>query len=182
MLLGFALISCNNNKDQKFDLESEALQDAMSQVNKRLEYQDMLLSCAYTDDNKIIEAPFPIGYDHTLIFKTSITNCDECFDSVMLMLIQEHWQKKVNLEIWIDNPKVEKMLESKAWYSKALHMVFRKIDRFSLAAMESEKANKPYFFVLNKRSRSISNLFFPERENSLNTQKYLNVISQRYPK
>lgn len=182
VLLGFGLISCNNNKEQKFDLESEALQDAVSQVNMRLEYQNTLLSCSYTDDNKKIMVPFPIKYDHTLIFKTSITNCDLCFDSVMALLIKENWESKINLEIWVDNPKVEKMLESKAWYSKALHIVFRQTDRVLLSAMESEKVNIPYFFVFNRQTSSVSNLFFPDRENNSNTQKYLNVISARYPK
>lgn len=179
--LGLMLVSCKD-QGQKFDLESEALQDAVSQVNKRLEYQDTLLFSTYADDNKMINVPFTVKHDNTLVFKSSITNCETCFDSVMTLLIKGDWVGKVNLEIWIENPKVSKMLESKPWYSKNLNIVFRPIDGILLATLKSEKVNKPYFFVLNKQRSCVSNLFFPERESSTNTQKYLDIILDKYPK
>jgi hypothetical protein len=178
-LYSFTIVGCGQNKTRDLDLNNEVIKDAIDNINNRLEERDNLLFTSYTDEGKKIIKPSKLQRRFTLIFKGSITNCETCIDQVINQLAKEGWSKKINLQVWLDNPDINEIVLSKPWYNSKNNLSIKAISRNMLSNLECEKINKPYFFLLDEKDDTVSSFYFPELKGQETTKKYLNIIQQK---
>ncbi|MFJ7360945.1 hypothetical protein ACQKLG_17495 [Pedobacter suwonensis] len=179
IIYSFTIIGCGQHKSQDFDLNNEVIKDAVDNINKKLEERDDLLFTTYLDEGKKIINPSKSQHRFTLVFKGSITNCETCVDQVIYQLANEAWSKKINLQVWLDNPDIEQTALSRPWYKVKNKLTIKTISRNMLSNLECDKINKPYFFLLDTTYNTVSSIYFPELKGQEKTKKYLDIILQK---
>lgn len=156
------------------------LRDAISQINQKEAINNELLFSAYEDDGRKIKTPLGDSGADMLVLRTTDTDCDLCIDSVMSVLKNGKWGEKIRIQIWVDIKSPKSYFYDKPWYKQIVGVNFLTLPRASVGLLNSEKQNKPFFFMLSRTGGIISHVYFPDVNNITNLKRYLAILEEKF--